>query len=338
MSPPAMPSAPPLDRRSTPARPITARRLIGGDAPERHLVRRWWTRTRSLRPRIVASYVVLLSLWSLFSIVGEVRENGELLTYGIAVTFFLLALASAGAWLCAGRVAAPVRQLSDTARSHCDFVRDASHELRNPLTISRGHLELLGEDPEERRQTLAIVVDELDRMSRIVDDLQVLTEAERPDFLEHELVDLETFARALATKASALGTRNWQLDASQADGTVVADRHRLTEATLNLAHNAVAHTVRDDTIVIGAAAEANEVRLWVQDTGPGIAEDVQRRIFDRFVRGPTANRRYRGSGLGLAIVKTIAEAHGGTVRVDSRLGAGSRFTIALPRNAPEEGS
>jgi signal transduction histidine kinase len=106
---------------------------------------------------------------------------------------------------------------------------------------------------------------------------------------------------------------------------------------MNLAHNAAKHTVADDTVAIGSAASDGEARLWVRDTGRGIALSDQERIFDRFSRGRDAHRRYRGGGLGLAIVKAIAEAHGGRVELESRLGQGSTFTIVLPR-PPREGA
>jgi two-component system OmpR family sensor kinase len=303
---------------------------------------------------------------------AELEEIQDLHTFGTAATLGVLLIASAFAWLVAGRALAPVRHLTETARtisrsdltrriqvygagdaaemarsfnamldrlesvfrSHRAFVQDVSHELRDPLTICRGHLELLGDSPEERRRAIGIVLDELDRMGRIVDDLQVLAEAEQPDFLRPEWIDLGLFAPELTAKASALGPRRWMLDLT-ADGTFLADRDRLTEAVMNLAHNAVQHTREDETIGIGTAVTDNEVRIWVRDTGRGIAISDQARIFDRFARGKDAHRRYRGGRLGLSIVRAIAEAHGGRVELDSRLGEGATFTIVLPRGSDE---
>jgi two-component system OmpR family sensor kinase len=300
---------------------------------------------------------------------NEIEENRDLLIYGGAATLAVLLIASAIAWLIAGRVLAPVQQLTETAhsisqseltrrievrgrdeaadmahsfnamldrletvfRNQREFVQDASHELRDPLTICRGHLELLGDDPEERREAVAIVLDELDRMGRIVDDLQVLAERDQPDFIQPDWVDLGMFTDELAAKASALAPRDWTLDGT-GEGAFFGDRHRLTEALMNLAHNAVQHTVEKDTIAIGTSLDAAETRLWVRDTGSGIPFSDQERIFERFTRGRTAHNRYRGGGLGLAIVKAIAEAHGGHVELDSRLGEGSTFTIVVPRN------
>jgi signal transduction histidine kinase len=104
---------------------------------------------------------------------------------------------------------------------------------------------------------------------------------------------------------------------------------------MNLAHNAVQHTLDDETIAIGVSLGQEEARIWVRDTGRGISLPDQSRIFDRFTRGSGAHRRYRGGGLGLAIVKAIAEAHGGHMDLQSRLGEGSTFTIVIPRPSNE---
>jgi two-component system OmpR family sensor kinase len=222
----------------------------------------------------------------------------------------------------------------DPTDSERTFVHDVSHELRDPITICLGHLELLGEDPEERRKTIALVMEELNRMGTIVDDLQLLAEAEQPNFLRLEPIDIELFAHELADKASALAPRRWALDRT-GDGTFTADPGRLTEAVMNLVRNSVQHTDAGDTVAIGTSLSRTEVRIWVRDTGPGISLSDQARIFDPFTRGKDAHRRYRGGGLGLAIVGVIAEAHGGRVDVASRPGEGSTFTIVLPRRSPE---
>ena len=218
----------------------------------------------------------------------------------------------------------------DTAKSRWGFVRDVTHELRDPITICIGHLELLGDDPKERRRTIALIIDELDRMGRIVDDLQLLAEAEHPDLLRLEPIDIGLFAQELIAEASSVGPRRWMLDHS-ADGTFIADRDRLTEAVVNLARNVVQHTRAEQAVGIGMSLSEDEVRIWVRDSGPGISGSDQAGIFDPFTRGRDAHRRYRGGGLGLAIVRAIAEAHGGRVELESRLGVGSTFTIVLPQ-------
>jgi signal transduction histidine kinase len=202
---------------------------------------------------------------------------------------------------------------------------DVSHELRTPITIIGGHLETMGDDPAERRENIEIVSDELDRMSRLVDDLLILARSARPDFLRVEPLDLDLLTEDLFAKARQLGNREWRLDAV-AVGLVQADRQRLTQAMMNLADNAVRHTKEGDRIALGSAVEGDLVRMWVRDSGPGIAQEDQRRIFERFAGGGNRGR----AGLGLAIVRAIAEAHGGHVELDSALGVGAAFTIVIP--------
>ncbi len=217
----------------------------------------------------------------------------------------------------------------DTQRA---FVDDAGHELRTPITIIRGHLELLGDDPDDRADTVALVLDELDRMSRLVDDLLVLAKAEQPDFLRREPVDLAAFTTDLFVKTRALAPRAWRLDAV-GDGRVPADRQRLTQAMLQLAQNAAEHTPTGGPIAIGSSADDGGARLWVTDSGPGVAPGDRARIFERFARGASTRAPSPaggGAGLGLAIVRAIATAHGGTVRVGGEPGEGATFALELP--------
>jgi signal transduction histidine kinase len=298
---------------------------------------------------------------------GEREEAIEALGVVVEVKIIALSLALLLAWVVAGRVLAPLRTLITTARSISEtdlnkrisvqgkgelaelattfnemmdrlptsfaiqrnFVNDAGHELRTPITIIRGHLELMGDDPEEQRETIDLVMDELDRMNRLVNDLVLLAKSDNPDFLELETVDVASFTEELFTKIKALAVRDWRLD-SQAKGTIAIDRQRITQAMINLAQNATQHTTEENLIAIGSAMEDNQVQFWIRDQGEGIAESDQKRIFERFARVTSSRRRSEGSGLGLAIVKAIAEAHGGFVRLDSHLGMGAKFTLVLP--------
>ena len=208
------------------------------------------------------------------------------------------------------------------------FLDDAGHELRTPITIARGHLELLGDDPQEKEETVALVLDELGRMSRIVNDLLVLAKSEEPDFLEPEPFDVDVLTDELAAKTQALAPRSWLVE-SHAAGVVVADRQRLTQAVVQLAQNAVQHTVDGDEIALGSFLADGELRLWVRDSGPGIDPAEQERIFGRFVRA-RGNRQRDGAGLGLSIVRAIAQAHGGRVELSSRPGRGAVFTVVVP--------
>jgi signal transduction histidine kinase len=174
------------------------------------------------------------------------------------------------------------------------------------------------------------VLDELDRMSRMVDELLLLARAEHPDFLYLEDVNVGELTRQLHVKAQALGNREWRLE-RVGHGVIRADGQRLTQAIMQLAHNAARHTSDGDVISLGSASENGNARLWVSDPGPGIPPTDQERIFTRLARGWHLGR-LEGTGLGLPIVKAIAEAHGGRVEVMSRPGAGATFTVIIPRD------
>lgn len=308
---------------------------------------------------------------------GERQEVDEAMAVMIQVKIFVIIGATIFAWLAAGRTLTPLHLLTHTARSiretdlsrripvkgayeiaelattfnemldrlqaafssQRNFINDASHELRTPITIIRGHLELMGDDPQEREETVALVTDELDRMSRFVEDLLLLAKAEQPNFLKLETLDLASLIVEIYSKAIALSSdRHWQLDCNS-PGKIVADRQRLTQAMVNLAQNATQHTKSGDTIALGCQLAKDGVRLWVRDTGEGISLEDQQRIFERFARSTKSQRRSEGAGLGLAIVQAIAQAHSGKIELISRPRRGSTFTIVLPvEPTPERSS
>jgi two-component system OmpR family sensor kinase len=289
-----------------------------------------------------------------------------------AVGLAVLLLGSLLAWRLAGKVADPVATLTRTARSISEtdlsrripvrgrdevaqlaatfnemlerlerafgsqrqFLDDAGHELRTPLTIVRGHLELLEVDPARRRETLDLVMDELDRMRRIVNDLLLLARREQPDFLNLTTVEVGALTEELHAKVTALGTGRWELE-GRGRGVVVADRQRLTQAVVQLAQNAVRYGGEDGPIALGSAVADGEARFWVRDHGPGIPPEQREQLFERFRKGP-GRPRPDAAGLGLAIVKAIAEAHHGRVEVQSRPGSGSTFTLVIPVDQPAD--
>jgi len=223
------------------------------------------------------------------------------------------------------------------------FLDDAAHELRTPLTIIRGNLELVAaDDPEDVAATRDMVLDETDRMQRLVDDLLLLAKAQRPDFVRPEPVDVAAFAEELLDRVHLLGERRWAR-AGSATGVVRADRQRLQQAAVQLAANGVKFSEPGDSVTVGLSwsPPSAEVRarvpraaerylvVSVQDTGAGLEPDQAERVFERFGRGDNASN-VEGSGLGLAIVMAIAEAHQGTVTLDSQVGIGSTFRLWLP--------
>jgi two-component system, OmpR family, sensor kinase len=215
-----------------------------------------------------------------------------------------------------------------TQRQFLDY---ASHELRVPLTVVRGNVEVLElvDDPEERASMILLVTNEIERMSRIVEDLLLLARAERPGFLAKEPVDVRALTEDIQRKATSLGVRDWRLEVT-APVVVHADGQRLTQAMMQLAQNACQHTQDEDTIRIGSAVADGHVLFWVHDSGPGVAADDRGRVFERYVKG-SGRPAGSGLGLGLSIVAAIATAHGGTARLaDATAGTGARFEIVLP--------
>ncbi|GAA3628918.1 signal transduction histidine kinase [Lentzea atacamensis] len=206
-------------------------------------------------------------------------------------------------------------RLERSFRLQRQFLDDASHELRTPITIVRGHLELLGDDPSERAAVVRLCTDELDRMARLVEDLLLLVKSERPDFLRPVPTSLPELTSDIDAKLRALGDRRWVLE-SIAEGEAVLDPQRVTQALVQLASNAVKHTSRGSTIRFGSSVDG-VVSFWVADSGPGVRDESL--LFSR------------STGLGLPIVKAIAEAHGGRVQVLSVPGEGATFVVEVPR-------
>ncbi len=230
---------------------------------------------------------------------------------------------------------AMMNRVQSAFESQRNFINDAGHELFTPLTIIQGHLEVMGDDPDERATTLALVMDEIDRMGRFANDLLLLAQAEQPNFLQLETINVADFTQEVFAKVSVLADRQWQLG-SRGRGVMVGDRQRLTGALLNLARNAAQHTQPTDTIKLGATTLGGNVRFWVRDKGEGIAPADQARIFDRFARAANTYRKSEGAGLGLAIVKTVVDSHQGTIELVSQPGVGSTFTLVIPLDLPQQ--
>jgi two-component system OmpR family sensor kinase len=228
-------------------------------------------------------------------------------------------------------------RLTEAFASQRAFVADASHELRTPLTVIRGQLELLAGErepsPDEIRRVERVVEAEIDRISRLVDDLLLLAQTEQQEFLRVEPVPLAAFVRELWDATSLVASRRFELSTLPA-GTLHADPGRLAQALRNLLTNAIAHTTEADGLVrlrVEADAERGRARFLVEDDGPGIPPEERERVFDRFHRTDSArDRTSGGTGLGLAIVRAIAQAHGGRVYVERSAEGGARFALELP--------
>jgi signal transduction histidine kinase len=209
------------------------------------------------------------------------------------------------------------------------FVRESSHELRTPITICRGHLEVLPPDPapDELPETIAMVLGELDRMTRIIDDMAELAYMEDPASLRTGSVELAKFLPDVASKAGPLLNGRLRVAPVAGEGTIQADVQRLTQALINLIKNARDHTPADTPIELRVVSDDAACRFEVADAGGGLSPEDAQHAFQPFYKGSDSD----GSGLGLAIVSGIARAHGGVAGVDNRVGQGATFWIRLPR-------
>lgn len=292
----------------------------------------------------------------------------------LVVGLLTLIVATIAGWLLASRTAAPLRRMASvaegvdggdiSARMPVDesrrdevsrlagsfnqmlgrleeafsrqraFVADASHDLRTPLTIIQGQLQVLARisdpDPEDVRRVSAQVTAATARMERLVDDLLLLARADSKLEGARERVTLAPLLAAEVEGFQDASGRNFEVG-EITDRSVEIDPGEMARAISNLLSNAVAHTVSGGRIRVSAADQGSRVVIAVEDDGPGVPPDMRDRIFDRFARLDSSRSSESGSsGLGLAIVKALAESHGGSVGCsDSPLG-GARFTISLP--------
>lgn len=286
-------------------------------------------------------------------------------TYSIAAIAVLVAIGVVG-WFVAGRLLSPIRDLRDaadaitiddlsprlspqgnddisdlsrTVNSMLDrlegsvdvqrqLLDDVRHELKTPITIVRGHLELMDAgDAGDVATTRELGMAELDRMTRLVDDIDLLAAVES-DSLTMREIDLSSLTARVGELVSVIPGHAWQVEA-HARGKILGDRDRLLQAWLQLADNAAKYTPTGSLIQLGSRSDDSGAQLWVSDHGPGIPPASRHRIFRRFDRAD-GKRSVGGSGLGLAIVDAIAKGHGGRCTVSDTPGGGATFTIHLP--------
>ncbi len=225
---------------------------------------------------------------------------------------------------------AMIARLEDAFLGQRRILNDVRHELATPVTIVRGHLELIdAADPADVEQTRALVLDELDRMSGLIAQIARLADAERAT--EHHPVpeDIGALTREVFAKARVIPGPDWRLG-TVPSGEATVDQAQLTQAWLQLADNAAKYAGEGTRVVIGSTLSGGVLSCSVADEGPGIPEEARERIFERFAR-VADGRGTTGSGLGLAIVRALVQAHGGRIDLDSEVGVGSRFTMRIPQ-------
>jgi two-component system phosphate regulon sensor histidine kinase PhoR len=240
-----------------------------------------------------------------------------------------------------------VTELRHLERIRTDFVANASHELKTPITAIRGLSETVVGDPDVERETLLHFMQRIHaqsiRLSQLVGDLMTISRLEadhgRDSFSRINFVDLT--ARAVTTATGAAEFKHQQLGSRLPSDRleVYGDRQNLSQLVDNLIDNAIKYTPEQGRIEVRLSRWGDELLLEVEDSGIGISPQFQERVFERFYRVDKArSQSLGGTGLGLSIVRNIAERHGGSVAVKSQLGRGSVFSFRMPLAASSSGA
>jgi len=272
---------------------------------------------------------------------GEPRVETEIVTGTLRQRFFAVTVASVTAAATSGAVIVlhDITELRKLERVRRDFVANVSHELKTPLTAIQGFAETLLagaiDDPKNRVRFLEIILDHSRRLARLTDDLLRLSkmDADRLE-LEIQRLGVSYFVEScVETAQRPAAEKDLRISVNLQDRLpdIAADRRRLAEVLQNLLDNAIQYTSPGGQIMLSASADGGEVKFTVSDTGIGIPQADQPRIFERFYRVDVArSREVGGTGLGLAIAKHLVEAHGGRIWVESEVGQGSQFYFTVP--------
>jgi two-component system phosphate regulon sensor histidine kinase PhoR len=222
-----------------------------------------------------------------------------------------------------------------------DMISLMSHELRTPLTSINGFAELLTADetlPEQAREFVAIIANESQRLSRMINTFLAVTQLQRKDKQEVLKIPLrldEVVRDIIATMQPAAKKKRIRLveQPAQRLPPVAADKSLITQAVKNLVNNAIKYSPERTTVTVSTALEAETVRVCVEDRGFGIPSESKDRVWDKFYRVVREGQEKdeESTGLGLSFVRQVVEQHGGTVELDSEEGRGSRFSFTLPR-------
>jgi signal transduction histidine kinase len=233
------------------------------------------------------------------------------------------------------------RALEDADRVKTDFVANVSYELRTPLTSIGGFAEMLeagyaGKLAPAAADYVSAILEAVARLSRLIDDVLDLTQGEsNATAIERERVDLAGMCRAAVANAQAAVAEKAQVlesNISPSTGFVFGDPRRLRESIEHVLQNAIAYTDQKGKISVRAEGDAKRAIVEIRDNGPGIAEEDQPRVFNRFDRVVDAGVRGQAAlGLGLPLTRQFVEAHGGTVELSSSKGKGTTVTLTIPR-------
>jgi len=285
---------------------------------------------------------------------GEPRVESEIVTGTLRQHFFAATVASVRTTGTDGAVLVlhDITDLRKLERVRRDFVANVSHEFRTPLTAIQGFAETLlagaMDDPQNRGRFLEIIVEHSRRLARLTEDLLMLSkmDADRLEFETRRIPVGPFIESCIETAQPRARDKDLRLSVNQANKIpdIAGDRRRLTEVLQNLLDNAIQYTPAGGQIMVSAGVTGSEVTFTVSDTGIGIPQADQPRIFERFYRVDVArSREVGGTGLGLSIAKHLVEGHGGLIWVESDVGQGSQFHFSVPifdseRTAQRNGS
>ena len=283
---------------------------------------------------VVTSVLVVLVGWfvagAALRSIAEVREAAESMTLA-DLSRRLPSDGGEGIADLSQSVNSMLDRLEGSVDSQRQLLDDVRHELKTPITIVRGHLEIMdASDRADVDATRAIGIAELDRLTRLVEDIDLLAAAETDTYASDE-IDLAALTARMADMVAVIPGHDWHVT-DRATGRMLGDGDRLLQAWLQLADNASKYSPDASPIDVGSAVDPVEVRLWVRDHGPGVPPAMRHRIFRRFDRAGR-RRSVGGSGLGLAIVDAIAKGHGGRCEVTDTPGGGATFTIHVPHTS-----
>jgi two-component system phosphate regulon sensor histidine kinase PhoR len=272
---------------------------------------------------------------------GEPRVESEIVTGTLRQHFFAVTVASVSAAEASGAVIVlhDITELRKLERVRRDFVANVSHEFKTPLTAIQGFAETLlagaMDDSQNRLRFLEIILEHSRRLARLTDDLLKLSKMDA-DRLELEIrrVSVSQFVEScIETTQRPAAEKDLRISVNlqQSLPDIAADRRRLAEVLQNLLDNAMQYTPAGGQIMVSASADGAQVTFTVSDTGIGIPQADQSRIFERFYRVDVArSREVGGTGLGLSIAKHLVEVHGGRIWVESEVGQGSQFHFTIP--------
>jgi two-component system phosphate regulon sensor histidine kinase PhoR len=277
---------------------------------------------------------------------GEPRVEAEIVTGTLRQHFFAATVAAVRAGDTSGAVVVlhDITELRKLERVRRDFVANVSHEFKTPLTAIQGFAETLlagaSDDPQNRSRFLAIILEHSRRLARLTDDLLKLSkmDADRLELEIRRLSASQLIESCLETAQHRAAEKDIRISVNVAQHLpeIAGDRRLLAEVLQNLLDNATQYTMPGGQIMVSAETSDSEVIFTVSDTGIGIPQADQPRIFERFYRVDVArSREVGGTGLGLAIARHLVEVHGGRIWVESEVGQGSQFHFSIPLFDPE---